>query len=83
MYNLLYLLQSCINFRWLPEILELVDELRNKVDGKNNPPRKEIPLTKVQEFNLTKPKARSVPLPQPVSVFKITYHTDNCCIITV
>lgn len=54
--------------RWLPELQEMLEQLKKKVDAKQSPAKKELPVTKVEEFNLTRPRPRSVPLPQPVSV---------------
>lgn len=54
--------------RWLPELRELVSELKEKVDAKRSPAKKELPLTQVKEFNLTRPRPRSVPLPYPVRI---------------
>ncbi|XP_067935947.1 cilia- and flagella-associated protein 99-like [Watersipora subatra] len=56
--------------RWLPELRELVEELKKKVDARQGSSKKELPLTKVQEFNLTRPRPRSVPLPQPIPKLK-------------
>ncbi|KAF6035596.1 CFAP99 [Bugula neritina] len=52
--------------RWLPELTELVQQLKQKVDAKQTPVKKQLPLTKVKEFSLTKPRPRSVPLPYPI-----------------
>lgn len=54
--------------RWLPELTELVQQLKQKVDAKQTPVKKQLPLTKVKEFSLTKPRPRSVPLPYPVRI---------------
>lgn len=70
---MMYRLMSCVYLdfvRWLPELRELVDELKEKVDAKRSPAKKELPLTQVKEFNLTRPRPRSVPLPYPVSTEK-------------
>ncbi|CAM9479431.1 unnamed protein product [Lampetra planeri] len=62
------------------EVLWLTEQLRSQLDG-TSPPRPKPKTTEPQEFSLTKPKPRTLPLPdrvpslgKPNPVPKSTYH---------
>ncbi|CAD5118211.1 DgyrCDS6933 [Dimorphilus gyrociliatus] len=53
--------------RHLPELRNLVDSLKDKLDNKNQLKEpKEIPKTNSKPFNLTEVKPRKIPMPQPI-----------------
>lgn len=66
--------------RWLPELNGLITDLRDKLANKQKP-RKSKAATEPKPFNLTKPRPRSVPMPEKIPKLKksrqvpqTTYH---------
>ncbi|XP_046574848.1 cilia- and flagella-associated protein 99-like [Haliotis rubra] len=59
--------------RWLSELQEMVTLMKDKLDHKVKPKKKVVPATEVKPFKLTQPKARSVPVPEPIP--KLQKHT--------
>ncbi|CAH3015002.1 unnamed protein product [Porites evermanni] len=55
--------------RWMPELLDLVAELGDKLANKQKP-RRPKPATEPKPFNLTKPRPRSVPMPEKIPKLK-------------
>lgn len=51
-------------FRWLPELQELTSQLGEKLANKVPSTIKPKNPTKIKEFKLTKPKPKSVPIPE-------------------
>ncbi|KAK2572323.1 Cilia- and flagella-associated protein 99 [Acropora cervicornis] len=51
--------------RWLPELHDVVTEFGDKLANKQKP-RRPKPATDPKPFNLTKPRPRSVPMPEKV-----------------
>ncbi|XP_035827876.1 cilia- and flagella-associated protein 99 [Aplysia californica] len=56
--------------RWLPELEDLVKQLKDKMDNKLKPKKSKIPTTETSPFNLTKPRPRSIPIPEKVPKLK-------------
>ncbi|XP_073430560.1 cilia- and flagella-associated protein 99 isoform X2 [Dendrobates tinctorius] len=55
--------------QWQPEVLNLIDSIERKLA--NGPDRiKGSKVTEVKEFSITKPKARTIPLPQKIPAQK-------------
>ncbi|CAL8272843.1 unnamed protein product [Merluccius merluccius] len=52
--------------RWCPEIAVLMDQLSGKVSCIGQVKKAAIKTTVPQEFSLTKPKPRALPMPEPV-----------------
>lgn len=52
--------------RWLPELSEMVHQLRNTIENLKTHRRKALTTTEMKPFNLTKPRPRSVPFPEPI-----------------
>lgn len=59
----------------LPELMNLVDSLKDKLDNKNQLKEpKNIHKTNIKPFNLTEVKPRKIPLPQPIP--KMSKHKE-------
>merc|ERR1711874_153304 len=56
--------------RWLPELGDLVKQLKDKMDNKLKPKKSKIPTTETSPFNLTKPRPRSITIPEKVPKLK-------------
>ncbi|XP_023933113.1 cilia- and flagella-associated protein 99 isoform X2 [Lingula anatina] len=52
--------------RWLPELQEMIQQLADKIANKVKPKKQIIPTTEPKAFNLTQPRPRSVPMPEPI-----------------
>lgn len=52
--------------RRLPELTELVEHLKDKINNTIKPPRPKTKTTEVKPFNITQPRPRSVPMPEPI-----------------
>ncbi|XP_078588779.1 cilia- and flagella-associated protein 99-like [Branchiostoma floridae x Branchiostoma japonicum] len=53
--------------RWMPELEKMISQLADKVANKNNLPKKVVkPATQPQEFNITQPKPRAIPVPERI-----------------
>lgn len=49
--------------RWLPELKELIKQLKDKCDNKQKTKKSTTLTTETSPFNLTKPRPRSIPVP--------------------
>ncbi len=56
----------CLSSRWRPDIDILLEQLAVKISHGSQVKRTQIKTTKPQEFSLTKPKAPSMPIPEPL-----------------
>ncbi|CAL1547850.1 unnamed protein product [Lymnaea stagnalis] len=56
--------------RWLPELTDLVKLMKNRIENKLKPKKSTIPATDVKPFNLTKPRPRSIPIPDKIPQLK-------------
>lgn len=70
--------------RALPELHEYMNQLKEKLNNKTLPQKKEIPNTVPQPFNLTQPRPRNVPIPMmipmkaaPIPVPETTYNVPQ------
>ena len=61
------MITTVLNSRWLPELQELIQQLASRIENKVKLKKPNIPKTEMKPFNITQPRPRSVPLPQPVS----------------
>ncbi|CAG5119109.1 unnamed protein product, partial [Candidula unifasciata] len=52
--------------RWLPELWDFIKILKNRIDNKQIPTEKTPAFTETKPFNLTKPRARAIPIPEQV-----------------
>lgn len=52
--------------RWLPELTELVNQMKEKIDNITKPRRKALTTTELKPFNITQPRPKSVPIPEPI-----------------
>lgn len=83
---------ACVSFRWRPEIDILMDQLAVKISQGNLLKKAATKTTEPQEFALTEPKPRPLPMPElipqqkkckPVSISYIksftlrTFHVLN------
>lgn len=57
--------------RWLPELTDFVKKLEDKVNNRKKE-RDVKPPTEVKAFNLTKPRPRSIPVPEKIPTLKKT-----------
>ncbi|KAJ1213841.1 hypothetical protein NDU88_001472 [Pleurodeles waltl] len=66
-YDAVYVTENWIDplLKWQPEIQHLIDHLADKIANRPNT-MKTTKVTELKEFNLTKPKPRSIPVPQPI-----------------
>ncbi|XP_075705083.1 cilia- and flagella-associated protein 99 isoform X2 [Rhinoderma darwinii] len=70
-YDSSYVMENWINplLKWQPEVLNLIDAIENKIV--NGPDLvKGSKVTEVKEFSITKPKPRTIPVPQKIPVQK-------------
>lgn len=58
--------------RWMPELQEMVQQMRDKIANKTKPKRKVQATTETKPFNITQPRPKSVPVPEPIP--KLTKH---------
>ncbi|WAR22532.1 CFA99-like protein [Mya arenaria] len=52
--------------RWLPELEEMVGQMREKIDNITKPRRKALTTTEIKPFKITQPRPKSVPVPEPI-----------------
>ncbi|KAK3590166.1 hypothetical protein CHS0354_041220 [Potamilus streckersoni] len=52
--------------RWMPELQEMTQQMKTKIENKLKPKLKTQSATRPKPFNLTQPRARSVPIPEPI-----------------
>lgn len=52
--------------RWLPELLEMVSQMKDKIENITKPRRKALTTTEIKPFNITQPRPKSVPIPEPI-----------------
>ncbi|XP_053407341.1 cilia- and flagella-associated protein 99-like isoform X2 [Mercenaria mercenaria] len=52
--------------RWLPELKEMVSQMKEKIDNVTKPRRKALTSTEIKPFNITQPRPKSVPVPEPI-----------------
>lgn len=52
--------------RWLPELTEMVNQMKQKIDNITKPRRKALTSTEIKPFNITQPRPKSVPVPEPI-----------------
>lgn len=72
MYELHFVQTTLLSplLRWQPELQELVEQLKDRMENKNKLKKPETSTTEFQPFNLTQPRPRSVPLPQAIPRLK-------------
>jgi len=56
--------------RWLPELEELLKQLKNKCDNKIGPKKSKLATTEINPFNLTKNRPRSISIPEKIPKLK-------------
>ncbi|KAL5022107.1 hypothetical protein ScPMuIL_001262 [Solemya velum] len=56
--------------KWLPELKDMLLQMKCKIDNKVPPKRKVLSTTETKPFNITQPRARSIPLPDPIPKLK-------------
>ncbi|XP_050399587.1 cilia- and flagella-associated protein 99 [Patella vulgata] len=52
--------------RWHPELLDLLNQMKDRIENKVKAKKKQTPTTEVKPFNITQPRARQVPLPEVI-----------------
>ncbi|KAL3864337.1 hypothetical protein ACJMK2_006028, partial [Sinanodonta woodiana] len=52
--------------RWMPELQEMIQQMKTKIENKVKPKLKTQSATRPRPFNITQPRARSVPVPDPI-----------------
>ncbi|XP_048746948.2 cilia- and flagella-associated protein 99-like isoform X2 [Ostrea edulis] len=58
--------------RWMPELQEMIGQMKDKIANRLKPKRKNLPTTETKPFNITQPRPRSIPIPEPIP--KLTKH---------
>uniref|UniRef100_A0A8C9I6M9 Cilia and flagella associated protein 99 n=1 Tax=Piliocolobus tephrosceles TaxID=591936 RepID=A0A8C9I6M9_9PRIM len=54
--------------RWQPKVQELINHLESMSASQSSPLKTKAKVTEPKEFNLTAPKSRTIPAPEPVPV---------------
>ncbi|XP_062588762.1 cilia- and flagella-associated protein 99-like isoform X2 [Saccostrea cucullata] len=52
--------------RWMPELQEMIGQMKDKIANRLKPKRKNLPTTETKPFNITQPRPRSIPIPEPI-----------------
>ncbi|XP_074641757.1 cilia- and flagella-associated protein 99-like [Tubulanus polymorphus] len=52
--------------QWLPEALEFLTQMDDRIKNKVKPKKPVVSTTEMKPFNLTKPRPRSIPMPEPI-----------------
>ncbi|XP_052227633.1 cilia- and flagella-associated protein 99-like isoform X1 [Dreissena polymorpha] len=52
--------------QWLPELSDMLQQMKEKIDNVTKPPKKALTNTEIKPFNITKPRPKSVPVPEPI-----------------
>lgn len=67
-YDAPYVVENWITplLRWQPEVEPLINQLHDKITNGCSPKKMDKIWTEPQEFNLTKPKPRAIPLPEKI-----------------
>ncbi|KAK6186206.1 hypothetical protein SNE40_008291 [Patella caerulea] len=52
--------------RWHPELLDLLNQMKDRIENKVKAKKKHTPTTEVKPFNITQPRARQIPLPEAI-----------------
>ncbi|KAK3094329.1 hypothetical protein FSP39_000366 [Pinctada imbricata] len=58
--------------RWMPELNEMLGQMKDRIDNRLKPKRKQLKVTEPQPFDITQPRPRSIPIPEPIP--KLTKH---------
>ncbi|KAJ8317728.1 hypothetical protein KUTeg_005632 [Tegillarca granosa] len=52
---------------WMPELQQMLSQMKNKIDNKLKTKKNEsTKATEIKAFNLTQPRPRSIPIPEPI-----------------
>uniref|UniRef100_UPI00398E925E cilia- and flagella-associated protein 99 n=1 Tax=Pristiophorus japonicus TaxID=55135 RepID=UPI00398E925E len=72
-YDEAYIKEKLIDplLRWQPDIHNLIDHLANMLANKVTHKKESQPVTVPKEFNITKPKPRSIPMPEEIPMLEI------------
>ncbi|CAH1785079.1 unnamed protein product, partial [Owenia fusiformis] len=55
---------------WLPELQELIEQLSDRIANKVKPKKPPVHTTDIKAFNITQPRPRAVPMPEPIPKLK-------------
>ncbi|XP_043560051.1 cilia- and flagella-associated protein 99 isoform X1 [Chiloscyllium plagiosum] len=71
-YDVAYVNQMLIDplLRWQPDINNLIDHLANKMANRISKKLESQPVTVPREFNITKPKPQSIPMPEEIQLLQ-------------
>ncbi|XP_059500894.1 cilia- and flagella-associated protein 99 isoform X2 [Stegostoma tigrinum] len=71
-YDVAYVNQMLIDplLRWQPKINNLIDHLANKLANRISKNYTSQPVTVPREFNITKPKPQSIPMPEEIPLLQ-------------
>lgn len=56
--------------RWMPELQDMIGQMKDKIANRLKPKRKNLPTTELKPFNITQPRPRSIPIPEPIPKLK-------------
>ncbi|XP_020956592.1 cilia- and flagella-associated protein 99 [Sus scrofa] len=67
-YETAYVKENWIDplMRWQPEVQELITQLQGVLTNQSPPSKTKTKVTEPKEFNLTAPRPRAIPVPEPV-----------------
>ncbi|XP_067885326.1 cilia- and flagella-associated protein 99 isoform X2 [Heterodontus francisci] len=73
LYDVAYVQQKLIDplLSWQPDINNLIDRLANMLANKISKKKESQPVTVPKEFNITKPKPRSILIPDEIPVLQV------------
>lgn len=52
--------------RWMPEINDMLLMMKNTIDNRLKPKSRASSVTETKPFNITQPRPRSIPIPEPI-----------------
>ncbi|XP_078070017.1 cilia- and flagella-associated protein 99 [Mustelus asterias] len=72
-YDVAYVNQKLIDplLSWLPDINNLIDHLSKLLVNKISKKKESQPVTVPKEFNITKPKPQSIPMPEEIPLLQV------------
>lgn len=52
--------------RWMPELNDMLSQMKNTIDNRLKPKSRAGSVTEAKPFNITQPRPRSIPIPEPI-----------------
>ncbi|GCB68407.1 hypothetical protein scyTo_0008223 [Scyliorhinus torazame] len=79
-YDIAYVNQMLIDplLRWQPDINNLIDYLAHILANTISTKKESQPVTVPKEFNITKPKPQSIPMPEEIPLLQVQRKVPEC-----